>query len=153
VTLPWDELKPEPPPPPPPNLPDVIIPSQPVQLDLGKILTDALAQVLQRTQAPGDPGLQRRPKMEVNKGAVAKIIDTLIGWLPDKTQAKIQGSRKAVVAGIGALLTVLTFVSDKFHFLIPPAYAEPIAAVIAFLTTVLTYTTPNQLPDVDESGA
>jgi protein-S-isoprenylcysteine O-methyltransferase Ste14 len=89
----------------------------------------------------------------MKQGAVAKIIDTLIGWLPDKTQAKIQASRKAVVAGIGTLLTVLTFVSDKFHFLIPPQYAEPVAAVIAFLTTILTYTTPNQLPDVDESGA
>jgi hypothetical protein len=152
VTLPWDELKPEPeppPPPPPPNLPDVIIPSQPVQLDLGKILTDALAQVL-RQRAPADSPPDRRTEMK--KGAIASIIDTLLGWLPEKTQEKIQASRKAIVAGIGSLLAVLTFVSDKLGFLIPPQYAATIGAVIAFLTTVLTWSTPNALPPAEDSS-
>jgi hypothetical protein len=71
------------------------------------------------------------------------IIDKLIGFLPADLQDKARGSRKAIVAGIGSLLTVLTLVTDRFGFLVPAQYRKPIATVISILTTALTYLTPN----------
>jgi hypothetical protein len=71
------------------------------------------------------------------------IVDKLIGFLPADLQAKAKTSRKAIVAGIGSLLTVLTLVSDRFGFLVPAQYKKPIGFVISILTTALTYLTPN----------
>jgi hypothetical protein len=72
------------------------------------------------------------------------IVDKIIGFLPADLQDKAKASRKAIVAGIGSLLTVLTLVSDRFGFLIPAQYKKPIGMTISILTTILTYLTPNE---------
>jgi hypothetical protein len=71
------------------------------------------------------------------------IVDKLIGFLPADLQNKAKESRKAIVAGIGALLTVLTLVNTRFGFLIPANLQKPIGIVISILTAALTYLTPN----------
>lgn len=72
------------------------------------------------------------------------IVDKLIGFLPADLQDKAKSSRKAIVAGIGALLTVLTLVENRFGFLVPAQYKKPIGMVISILTAALTYLTPNE---------
>jgi hypothetical protein len=82
------------------------------------------------------------------------IVDKLISFLPADTQAKAKSSRKAIVAGLGSLLTVLTLVSDRFGFIVPQQYKKPIGTAISIITTILTYLTPNDpAPVVDTSGA
>jgi hypothetical protein len=79
------------------------------------------------------------------------IIDKLIGFLPPDLQQKAKEARKALVAGIGALLTVLTLVSDRFSFLVPDNLKRPLAVAISILTAVSTYLVPNEPPAVTET--
>jgi len=97
---------------------------------------------------------------------ITGLVDKLIGYLPPEIQDKAKSARKAIVSGIGALLTVLTLVSSRFGFLIPKQYEKQITTAISILTAVLTYLTPNEAvplanpvvssgftPVVDTSGA
>ena len=89
---------------------------------------------------------------------VTKLVDMVISWLPQDMQDKAKGARKAIVAGLGALLTVLTTIGKgPFGFLIPANLRQPIATLIPIITTVLTYLTPNENGTtgaaIDTSGA
>ena len=86
---------------------------------------------------------------------VTKLIDIVIGWLPVELQDKAKGARKALVAGLGALLSVLSQLgSGPFGFLIPEKLRKPIATLIPILTTILTFLVPNDpVPVEDSSGA
>ena len=72
------------------------------------------------------------------------LIDKLIGLLPTDMQQRAKQARKAIVAGIGALLTVLTLLSDRFGFLVPENLKKPLASAISILTAVSTYLIPNE---------
>jgi hypothetical protein len=54
----------------------------------------------------------------------------------------LSSAKKAVVAGIGSLLTVLTFV-NAIPF-VPANIHTTVGVVIAVLTTALTYLVPNK---------
>lgn len=77
---------------------------------------------------------------------ITDLVDKLIEFLPKDLQDKAKASRKAIVTGLGSLLTVLTLVNTRFGWLIPAQYRKPIAVVIGLLTTIMTYTTPNEEP-------
>jgi hypothetical protein len=76
------------------------------------------------------------------------IIDKLISFLPADLQDRAKGARKALVTGIGALLTVLTLISSRFGFLIPAQYKTQITTAISILTAISTYLVPNEPPAV-----
>lgn len=82
---------------------------------------------------------------------VTSILDKVASFLPAEWQGKFKESRKALVAGLGALLSVLTLISTKFGWLVPPQYKKQIAIVLVILTTALTWLTPNE--STDPSGA
>lgn len=76
---------------------------------------------------------------------LAALIDKLIAALPAELQQKARESRKAIVSGLGALLTALTLL-NRFSFLVPAQYKKQITVAISFLTTIMTYLTPNDRP-------
>ena len=75
---------------------------------------------------------------------ITGLIDKLISFLPEELQEKAKSSRKAIVSGIGALLTVLNMLEGRFGFLIPKQYQKQVQVAITILTAVLTYLTPNE---------
>jgi hypothetical protein len=72
----------------------------------------------------------------------AELIDKGIALLPPDVQDDAKNARKAIVSGIGALLTVLGLTAS-FGFIIPEKYRKPIGIVMAVLAAILTYVTPN----------
>jgi hypothetical protein len=58
--------------------------------------------------------------------------------------SKLSEIRKAVVAAIGVVLTVLTFVTNNFGGLLPAQWTAVIGSVVAVLTVVATWATPNK---------
>ena len=86
---------------------------------------------------------------------ITTLVDKLIGFLPEDLQDKAKGMRKALVASVGSLLTVLTMVSERFGFLLPEKLRKPVTVAISILTAFLTYATPNDPVPVltDVSGA
>ena len=83
---------------------------------------------------------------------ITGLVDKLIGFLPADMQQKAKEGRKAIITGIGALLTVLTLINTRFGFFIPEQYKKPISIVIGILTTALTYLTPNEPASVDPTS-
>lgn len=55
---------------------------------------------------------------------------------------KLASIRKALVAGIGGLLTALTF-TQNFDWILPGSTSTTVGVVITVLTTVLTWLVPN----------
>ncbi len=53
--------------------------------------------------------------------------------------------RKAVVAGIGTAVTVLTFVTHNFGGVLPGTWTTGIGILVAVLTTVATWAVPNDV--------
>lgn len=58
--------------------------------------------------------------------------------------AKLAEIRKAIVTALGLVLTVLTFVTNNFGGLLPTSATTLVASIVAVVTVVLTYLTPNK---------
>lgn len=61
-----------------------------------------------------------------------------------KVMDKFAEIKKAVVAFIGSLLMVLTFVTDSFGWVLPSGGEAVLLTVIGILTTVMTWLVPNK---------
>jgi len=61
---------------------------------------------------------------------------------------KLSEVRKAVVAGIGSVTTLVVAAQDSFGLYLSPEVANGTAAVVAFVTAVATYLTRNDVVDV-----
>jgi hypothetical protein len=72
------------------------------------------------------------------------VLDKLINLLPEELRGKARESRKALIAGLGALLSALTLLTSKFGWLIPPDKKKEIAVAITFITAALTWLVPNE---------
>ena len=57
---------------------------------------------------------------------------------------KLAEIKKAVVAFIGSLLMVMTFVTDSFGWALPAGGETVLLTVIGILTTVMTWLVPNR---------
>jgi len=53
--------------------------------------------------------------------------------------------RKAIAAGIGSVVTVLTFVTHNFGGVLPGTWTTGIGILAAVLTTVATWALPNDV--------
>jgi hypothetical protein len=60
--------------------------------------------------------------------------------------AKLSEVRKAVAAGIGVVLTVLTFVTQNFGGVLPASWTAVVGSLVAVLTVVATWAVPNAKP-------
>lgn len=137
MTMPWDRFPtPDQPPPPPPLEPELPYrprdpASPPVAIDLASAVSRLEAIILRGQQAaPPTPAKRDAPKER-------------------KTMDKFKEMAKAVAAGIGSLLMVLTFVSDNFGNFLPDNIGKPLIIIIGILTTVVTWLVPNK-PKTEE---
>jgi hypothetical protein len=73
------------------------------------------------------------------------LVDKLISLLPADLQARAKESRKAVAAGLGALIGALTLLT-RFGFLVPEANRKQLAVAISILTAAAVWLTPNDTP-------
>lgn len=71
------------------------------------------------------------------------LIDTVAKVLPPGLQSRVREMRKALAAGAGSVLTLVTALH---HLPLPPAASGAVAALVAVLTAVVTYGTPNEAP-------
>lgn len=74
------------------------------------------------------------------------LVDKIIGMLPADLQPRAREARKAVVGGIGALLTALTLLTRVGGWLIPKDKQKQVATAISILTAALVWLTPNNTP-------
>jgi hypothetical protein len=72
------------------------------------------------------------------------LVDKIISWLPANCQQEAREGRKAVVAGMGALISVLTLVSTRFGFLLPENVKKPVAIALSILTAAMVWLVPNE---------
>jgi hypothetical protein len=61
---------------------------------------------------------------------------------------KLSEIRKAVVAGIGSVVTLVVAAQDSFGLYLSPEVANGAATVVALVTAVATYLTRNDVVDV-----
>lgn len=71
------------------------------------------------------------------------LVDRLISFLPADLQLRAKEARKAVVGGIGALLTALTLLTRVGGWLIPKDKQKQVAVAISILTAAMTWLVPN----------
>jgi hypothetical protein len=73
------------------------------------------------------------------------LVDKVIGMLPADLQPRAREARKAVVGGVGALLTALTLLT-RFGALLPPDKRKALTVAISILTAAMTWLVPNSEP-------
>jgi hypothetical protein len=71
------------------------------------------------------------------------LIDKVARLLPPSLESRVREARKAIVAGAGAALTLVTALN---HLPLPPAASGAVASAVMVLTAVVTWGTPNEQP-------
>jgi len=72
------------------------------------------------------------------------LVDKLLTLLPADLQPRAKEARKAVVGGIGALLTSLTLLTRVGGWLTPKDKQKQVAVAISILSAAMVWLTPNE---------